>query len=65
MKFEENDKLELKGKLTNSLYKEVVTFLNTEGGTIIVGIKDNKEVFGLSNPNEVQRKVLDIITHQN
>lgn len=64
MKFEENDKLELKEKLTDSLYKEVVAFLNTEGGTIIVGIKDNKEVIGLSNPNEVQRKVLDIITHQ-
>lgn len=64
MKFEENDKLELKEKLTDSLYKEVVAFLNTEGGAIIVGIKDNKEVIGLSNPNEVQRKVLDIITHQ-
>ena len=64
MIFEENDKLELKEKFTDSLVKEVVSFLNSKGGTIILGIKDNKEVVGLFNPDEVQRKISDIVTDQ-
>lgn len=56
MIFEENDKLELKEKFTDSLVKEVVSFLNSKGGTIILGIKNNKEVVGLFNPDEVQKE---------
>lgn len=46
MKYEENDKVELKSIITDDLKKEIVAFLNTPGGTIYVGVNDN----GLLNP---------------
>lgn len=44
MKFSETEKIELKEKVNDSLIKEIETFLNTEGGTINVGISDKGDV---------------------
>ncbi|MCX6078804.1 MAG: BREX system Lon protease-like protein BrxL [Chloroflexi bacterium] len=56
----ENDKLEFKATLRwnlladkadkaieNSALKTIVAFLNTEGGTLLVGVKDNGSVLGI------------------
>lgn len=42
MFLDENDRLEYKEKISNTLPKEIVSFLNTEGGTILIGIKRRK-----------------------
>ncbi len=38
MLIDESDKLEYKEKVSNSLPKEIVSFLNSEGGTILIGV---------------------------
>lgn len=37
---DENHKLEFKEKVSNNLPKEIVSFLNSEGGTILIGVND-------------------------
>ena len=41
MKYQENDRTELKSIINESLKKEIVAFLNTHGGTIYVGVNDD------------------------
>lgn len=63
-KYIESEKLELKEKYTNTIVKKIVSFLNTDGGTIIIGVKDDGTVIGVDNIDEVLRKLSDIITSQ-
>ena len=39
-KYVESEMLELKEKYTDVICKEIVSFLNTSGGTIVIGVKD-------------------------
>lgn len=48
----ENDNLEFKRELTDSIIKEIIAFCNTNGGTIILGYDDNGKVVGLNNAKE-------------
>lgn len=64
MFLDENDRLEYKEKISNTLPKEIVSFLNTEGGTILIGINKKKEVVGVTNVDETMRQISDIITDQ-
>lgn len=60
----ESETFELKEKYTDSICKEIVAFLNTVGGQIIIGVRDNGEVVGVKNIDETLKKVSDIITMQ-
>ncbi len=42
MKFSETDEIESKVKINDSLFKEIESFLNTEGGIIYIGVNDNE-----------------------
>lgn len=42
-KYIESETLELKEKYTDTIAKEIVSFLNSSGGTILIGVKDNGE----------------------
>ena len=42
------------------LAKEIVAFANTDGGQIIIGVSDDGEIVGVSNPDEVLRRVDDV-----
>ncbi len=64
MKYSETEKIELKEKVNDSLVKEIETFLNTEGGTIYIGISDKGDVLGLNNIDKTLRQISDIITDQ-
>ena len=64
MRYIESEKVELKERLTDTLCKEIETFLNTEGGIIYIGIKDNGDVIGVENVDVVLRKIFDIISDQ-
>lgn len=63
-KYIESEIVELKERYTDNITKEIVAFLNTEGGTIFIGIKDNGEVVGVTKVDETLRKISDIITNQ-
>ena len=60
----ESETLELKEKYTDTIAKEIVSFLNSDGGKILIGVKDNGIVIGVDKIDEVLRKISDIITSQ-
>lgn len=64
MKYLETEKIELKEKINDQLVKEIEAFLNTDGGTIYLGIQDNGNVIGVDNLDETLRKISDIISDQ-
>ena len=64
MVYIESEVLELKAKFTDTICKEIVAFLNTNGGDIIIGTDDNGQVVGLNNIDEISKKISDIITDQ-
>lgn len=43
----ENEQLEFKSRMTDSVYKEVVAFANTQGGVIYIGVDDNENEVGI------------------
>lgn len=63
-KYIESETLELKEKYTDTIAKEIVSFLNSDGGTILIGVKDDGIVIGGDKIDEVLRKISDIITSQ-
>lgn len=64
MTFAETEKTELKQKLTDTLVKEIVAFLNTDGGTIYIGVDDSGKVCGIDKLDESLKKTADIIESQ-
>lgn len=63
-KYIESENLELKEKYTDTIVKEIVSFLNSAGGTVLIGVKDDGTVVGVNKVDEVLRKISDIITTQ-
>lgn len=53
----ETENIEFKVMATDELYKEVIAFANTEGGTIYIGIDDMGNVVGLENVDETYTKI--------
>ena len=58
MRYAETDRIELKERMTVELKKEIVAFLNTEGGTIYVGVKDDGTPSPIQDPGE--RDAMDL-----
>ena len=61
---DEDNKIELKEIINNTLPKEIVAFLNTDGGTVYIGISKNRTVIGVENIDDSLRAISDIITDQ-
>lgn len=51
--------IEYKDKVTNKLYREVIAFANGTGGTIKIGMSDEKNILGLENPLAEENAVYD------
>ena len=49
MKFSEVHNVELKSVLNDSVEKEIVAFLNTNNGTIYIGVDNNGNVIGIDS----------------
>lgn len=64
MNFVETEKIELKQKYTESLPREIVAFLNTDGGTVYIGISDDGSACGVKQLDETLKKVADIVEYQ-
>lgn len=62
----ESEIMELKEKYTDTLIRDMVAFLNTEGGDIYVGITYSGEIKGIHDDqiDEIQKKISDCITSQ-
>ncbi len=62
----ESETLELKEKFSDSITRDIVAFLNTQGGILYVGISDNGKIIGLDQQHidETQQRLSDIITNQ-
>ena len=53
----ESEKVELKVKYTDTICKEIVAFLNADGGQIIIGVSDNGNVVGVEKIDETLKKI--------
>ncbi|MBQ3537319.1 MAG: putative DNA binding domain-containing protein [Clostridia bacterium] len=53
----ETENIEFKSKLTDDIYKEVIAFANTDGGTVYIGIDNNGNAVGLEDVDETFLKI--------
>lgn len=60
----ESENIELKEKFNDNFVREVVSFLNAEGGKIYIGVKDDGTVVGISEIDDILKKISDCITDQ-
>ena len=51
-RYYENEKNELKRELINEVKAEIVAFLNSDGGTIYVGVDDDGSIIGFKSDKE-------------
>lgn len=56
----ENENIEFIEEYTEKIYKEIVTFLNTNSGTIYVGYDDDGSLIGLENCKETEKDYIII-----
>lgn len=49
----EDQNIEFKQEYVKDIRKEVVVFANSEGGTVLIGIRKDGEVSGVDDPDEV------------
>lgn len=61
MKYVETEKVELKKVLNETFEKEVVAFLNTDGGVIYIGVEDDGSICGIDNIDDIMKKISDIL----
>jgi predicted HTH transcriptional regulator len=59
MKRTETHRVEYKQKLTDDLEKEAVAFLNSNGGTLYIGVRDDGAIAGVDDPDRTQLKIKD------
>ncbi len=58
----EDETTEFKSQLSQSLEKEVISFLNSDkGGDIYIGVADDGGILGVENPDKLQLTIIDRI----
>ena len=60
----ESEKIELKSKYSDTICKEIVSFLNADGGQILIGVDNDGNAIGVDKVDETLRKISDVITTQ-
>lgn len=53
----ENESIEFKENYTEKIYKEIISFLNTNSGTIYIGYDDNGNLKGVNNCKDIEEKI--------
>lgn len=61
MELYESEAIELKELYTPELKKEVIAFANTNGGIIYIGVKDNGNIVGIDNPDNVIQQIANTL----
>ena len=57
MAYIESEKLELKVQYTTEIKKEIVAFLNSDGGTLVIGVDDDGKVIGVDNAKDIIERI--------
>ncbi len=57
----ENETVELKQSFSKTVIETLVAFANTKGGKVIIGVKDNKSIVGISATEETIQKWINEI----
>ncbi len=60
----ESNKIELKSKFSDQIVKEIVAFLNTDGGQIFIGVSDDGKKIGAQEIDKTLRNISDVIGSQ-
>ena len=60
----ESETLEFKETYTDTICKEIVSFLNANGGDIVLGVDNDGNIVGVKKIDEISRKISDVITTQ-
>ncbi|MGI6579386.1 MAG: RNA-binding domain-containing protein [Saccharofermentanales bacterium] len=60
----ESETVELKAKYADTFARELVSFLNAEGGIIYIGIQNDGSVIGVNNIDNTLKNISDCITDQ-
>ena len=60
----ESNKIEFISKYTVQIIKEIVSFLNADGGKIYIGVNDDGSVCGAQKIDEILRNISDVVTMQ-
>ena len=60
----ESESLEFKREYSDTICKEIVSFLNADGGDIVLGVTNDGTIVGLDKIDSTMRKISDIITTQ-
>ncbi|MDR2706100.1 MAG: putative DNA binding domain-containing protein [Planctomycetaceae bacterium] len=55
----ETNRREYKQSLSDELEKEIVAFLNANGGELYIGMQDDGKPIGVNNPDTIQLKIKD------
>jgi len=61
MKYQESETIELKREYTEDIRKELIAFANSFGGTLLIGIDDFGEIYGVCDPNKVIQQITNTI----
>jgi len=61
IKIGENEQIEFKEIVNESIHKDAIAFANTHGGKIIIGVSDKKEVKGITELTKKYRQAMNII----
>lgn len=64
MNYIETEKVELERVLNETIDKEIVSFLNTNDGTIYIGVEDDGKITGIeaTKLDETMKKISDIVS---
>ena len=57
----ENEQTEYKRELTNGLTKEVLAFINTQGGSIYIGVNDDGSITGVTDSDQTMLRIASML----
>lgn len=64
MRYTEDEHTELKRTVSDSLPKEIVAFLNSDGGTVYIGVEDDGTINGVDDLDGTLKKLADMFESQ-
>ena len=61
MLFQETETVELKSIVTDNLTKEIVAFVDCNGGTIYIGVSDSGQILGVTDPDSTALQISNMV----
>ena len=61
MKFQESETVECKEIVVDDIKKEIIAFANCQGGKLYVGVRDDGQIIGVANADEVVQQISNMV----